>query len=152
MSSSTGSPSVDAREHDLLDLVAGSSRGVLVTLKRDGRPQLSNITYHYGVSTRVVRISVTADRAKTRNAVRDARVGLHVTSEDFWAWTVVEGSASLTPVASAPDDEAVQALVDLYRDVAGEHPDWDEYRRAMVADRRRVLSFTAQHVYGQLAG
>ena len=86
-----------------MTFVAGSRNGVLVTLKRDGRPQLSNISYAAG-DDGVVRISITDSRAKTRNLRRDPRASLHVTSEDFWQYVVIEGSAELTPVAAAPDD------------------------------------------------
>lgn len=124
--------------------------GVLVTLKRDGRPQLSNIVYNADVASGLIRISLTADRAKTKNAVRDARVSLHVSAPDFWSWVVVEGDAELTPVATDPHDATVEALIDLYRTLAGEHPDWDEYRAAMVREKRQILSFTGTHAYGQL--
>jgi PPOX class probable F420-dependent enzyme len=133
----------------LLDLVGSTDRSVLVTLKRDGRPQLSNVTHHYDPERRLVRISVTADRAKAKNLERDPRASLHVTSADFWSWAVVEGDATLSAVAEREDDEAVAELVDLYRALAGEHPDWDDYRRAMVADRRRVVRLPVGRVYGQ---
>ena len=133
----------------LLDLLAATTRGVLVTIKRDGRPQLSNVTHHYDPQRRLVRVSVTADRAKARNLERDPRAGLHVTSEDFWSWAVVEGDAELSAVAADPHDEAVEELVDLYRALAGEHPDWDDYRAAMVRDRRRVVRLPVGRVYGQ---
>jgi PPOX class probable F420-dependent enzyme len=136
----------------LLDLVAGSTRGVLATLKRDGRPQLSNIGYAYDRDAGVVRISVTADRAKTRNLQRDPRASLHVTSPDFWSWAVVDGTADLTPVAADPHDGTVEELVAYYRAVSGEHPDWDEYRSAMVTDRRLVVRLSVDHAYGQLPG
>jgi PPOX class probable F420-dependent enzyme len=133
-----------------LDFLARHRNGVLVTLKRDGRPQLSNIIYGYDVDTGRVRISVTADRAKTRNAARDPRVGLHVSSADFWSYVVVEGEARLTAVALDPADAVVDDLVDLYRALSGEHPDWDDYRAAMVAQGRQILSFGVTHAYGQL--
>ncbi|MEZ5144019.1 MAG: PPOX class F420-dependent oxidoreductase [Acidimicrobiales bacterium] len=129
-----------------LAYLAERQKGVLVTLKRDGRPQLSNIMY--GVVDGAIEISVTADRAKTRNAARDPRVSLHATSDDFWSYVVVEGDAELSPVAAAPDDDTVEALVALYRSMAGEHPDWDEFRTAMVADRRLVLRIRPTHAYG----
>jgi PPOX class probable F420-dependent enzyme len=141
----TGAP--DPR---LLDFVAENRRGVLATLKRDGRPQLSNIGYAYDRAAGIVRISVTADRVKTRNLERDPRASLHVTSEDFWTWVVVEGTADLTPVAADPHDGTVEELVAYYRGVSGEHPDWDEYRQAMVADRRLVVRLSVDHLYGQL--
>jgi PPOX class probable F420-dependent enzyme len=137
-------------QNDLLALVASTRNSVLVTLKRDGRPQLSNVTHHYDPAKQLIRISITADRAKSKNLERDARASLHVTSQDFWSWTVVEGDATLSAVAGREDDEAVEELVDLYRALAGEHPDWEDYRRAMVHDRRRVVRLPVGRVYGQL--
>ena len=134
----------------MLEFVAGRKWGVLATLKRDGRPQLSNIGYSYDAEQQLFRISVTADRAKTRNLERDARLTLHVSSDDFWSWAAVEGSADLTPVATAPDDATVDELVAYYRGINGEHEDWDDYRAAMVRDRRLVVRFRPEHVYGQL--
>ncbi len=131
-----------------LDFLAANHQGVLVTLKRDGRPQLSNIAYAFEAGR--VRISVTADRAKTRNAARDPRVSMHVTSKDFWSFVVVEGDAELMPVTTDPHDATADALVEYYRAVSGEHPDWDEYRAAMISERRQILSFTVGHAYGQL--
>ena len=131
----------------LHQLVASKSQGVLATLKRDGRPQLSNIAYHLGDDD-VIRISVTEDRAKTANLRRDPRASLHVARDDFWAYAVVEGTATLLPVAAAPDDATVDALVEYYRAVAGEHDDWDEYRAAMVADRRLLIELPIERLYG----
>ena len=136
----------------LLGFVAENHWGVLATIKRDGRPQLSNIGYAYDPRARVARISVTADRAKTRNLAHDPRASLHVTSKDFWTWVVVEGTAELTPPAADPHDATVDELVEYYRAINGEHPDWDEYRTAMVAERRLVVRVPAEHAYGQLPG
>jgi PPOX class probable F420-dependent enzyme len=132
----------------LLELVSDSRGGVLVTLKRDGRPQLSNVSHHYYPDEGIVRISVTDDRAKTRNLRRDPRATYHVSSPDRWAYTVVEGTADLSPVAKDPHDDTVEELIRLYRDVMGEHPDWDDYRAAMVRDRRLVLRLKVERVYG----
>jgi PPOX class probable F420-dependent enzyme len=135
---------------DALKYVRAHSRCVLVTLKSDGRPQLSNVMYGVGDDD-VVRVSVTATRAKTANARRDPRVTMHVTAPDFWSFVVVDGDAELTPVAQAPDDATVDELVTLYRTISGtEHPDWDEYRAAMVADQRLVLRLHPTHAYGQV--
>ena len=131
----------------LRQLVATSQHGVLTTIKRDGRPQLSNVVYAFGPDE-VIRVSVTDDRAKTANLRRDPRASLHVSRDDFWAYAVAEGTARLLPVAEAPDDPTVEALVELYRTVAGEHDDWDEYRRAMVADRRLVVELPVERLYG----
>jgi hypothetical protein len=132
----------------LLALIADNSLGVLATLKRDGRPQLSNVTYHFDPRALTIEVSVTEPRAKTRNLRRDPRASLLVSSEDGWSYAVAEGDA----VLSAPDDETVESLVSLYRNVAGEHPDWDEYRQAMVVDRRVLLALPIAHLYGMPPG
>jgi len=131
-----------AREHQ---------HGVLTTLKRDGRPQLSNISHAVG-DDGLVRISITAGRAKYANLARDPRASLHVSRPDFWAYVVLEGDAELAPVAADPNDATVEELVALYRAIGGEHEDWDDYRRAMVADRRTVVRLRPTHAYGMLAG
>jgi PPOX class probable F420-dependent enzyme len=123
---------------------------VLATIKRDGRPQLSNVGYAYDAEEQLVRISVTDSRAKTRNLWGDPRATLHVASNDFWTWVAVEGTADLTPVAADPHDATVDELVTYYRGIAGEHENWDAYRAAMVADRRLVVRLRPEHIYGKL--
>lgn len=135
-------------QNALLALLAEGHGGVLVTLKSDGRPQLSNVSHAYYPDERIIRVSITDDRAKTRNLRRDPRASYHVTTPDRWAYTVAEGTADLTPVAQDPYDATVEELVRLYRDVQGEHPDWDEYRAAMVRDRRLVLRLRVERAYG----
>jgi PPOX class probable F420-dependent enzyme len=131
---------------------AGQHRqGVLATLKRDGRPQLSNILY-LARERYAVRISVTDGRAKTKNLRRDPRASLHVTRGDFFAYVVLEGTAALSEVAEAVDDPVVEELVAMYRAAQGEHPDWDEFRQVMVADRRLVATLTVSGAYGMLGG
>jgi PPOX class probable F420-dependent enzyme len=107
-------------------------RGVLLTLKHNGRPQASNIMFAVGDDA-MVRISATDGRAKSANARRDPRVSLHVTSDDFWSYVVIDGDAEVTPTAASPDDATVEELVELYRSLQGEHENWDDYRRSMVA-------------------
>ena len=102
------------------------------------------------MTTASIRISVTDGRAKTANLRRDPRASLHVTRDDFYAYVVIEARAEVTPVAAAPDDATVDELVEYYRAVAGEHPDWDDYRRAMVADRRLVVRLRPERAYGML--
>jgi PPOX class probable F420-dependent enzyme len=136
----------------LLAFVADNRWGVLATLKRDGRPQLSNVGYAYDHDAGLIRVSVTADRAKTRNLAADPRVTLHVASKDFWSWVAVEGIADLTPVAADPHDATVEELITYYQGIAGEHENWDAYRAAMVADRRLVVRLRPEHTYGQLPG
>jgi PPOX class probable F420-dependent enzyme len=136
----------DGTYEELLTTIKG---GVLVTIKRDGRPQLSNVIHLYDPATRVLRVSVTAPRAKARNLMRDPRASYHVTSPDFRRWVVAEGTAELSAVAAEPDDETVEELIALYRGMLGEHPDWDDYRRAMVADQRQVVRLHVERFYGQ---
>ncbi|MFF8970791.1 PPOX class F420-dependent oxidoreductase [Streptomyces sp. NPDC014995] len=138
----------DTTRHALLALLSDGRGGVLVTLKRDGRPQLSNVSHHYYPDEGVIRISVTDDRAKTRNLRRDPRASYHVSSPDRRAYTVAEGTAELSPVAGHPYDETVEELVRLYRDVLGEHPDWEDYRATMVRDRRLVVRLRVERAYG----
>ncbi|GHG39297.1 PPOX class F420-dependent oxidoreductase [Streptomyces albogriseolus] len=138
----------DAEQNALLALLSEGHGGVLVTTKRDGRPQLSNVMHAYYPDERVIRVSLTDDRAKTRNLRRDTRASYHVTTPDRWAYTVAEGTAELTLVAGQPYDETVEELIRLYRDINGEHPDWEEYRAAMVRDRRLVLRLHVERAYG----
>ena len=136
----------------LLAVISGNSLGVLATIKRDGRPQLSNVSYHFDPRELVVRVSITEPRAKTRNLRRDPRASILVDADDGWSYAVAEGAAELTPPAGAPDDDTVEALMALYRNIAGEHPDWDEFRQAMVTDRRVLLTLRVSHLYGMPPG
>ena len=131
-----------------VDFVRDHRQGVLTTVRRDGRPQISNIIYAFDGTT--IRISVTADRAKAKNLRRDPRASLYVCGDNFWAYAIVEGEAELSPVAADPSDATVEELVAIYRALSGEHPDWDEYRRAMVHDRRLVVRLTPTYAYGML--
>jgi PPOX class probable F420-dependent enzyme len=133
---------------EALSFAAARPNGVLVTQKRDGRPQLSNISH--AVVDGVIKISITANRAKYANLLRNPIASLYVSREDFWGYVVIEGDVSLSPVATEPDDAGVDELVALYRTIAGEHPDWDDYRRAMVADQRVVVRLHPTHAYGML--
>jgi PPOX class probable F420-dependent enzyme len=132
----------------LVGLFAAVRNGILITLKRDGRPQSSVVGHNFDPADRTLTVSLTDDRAKTRNLRRDPRASYHVSRPDMRGYAVGEGLAELSPVAADPHDDTVEALVDYYRAVAGEHPDWDEYRAAMVADHRLVLTLRLQHVYG----
>jgi PPOX class probable F420-dependent enzyme len=137
----------------LLALIGGNSLGVLATIKRDGRPQLSNVSYHFDAREVAIQVSITEPRAKTRNLRRDPRASIHVSSDDGWAYAVAEGDAILTSTATTPDDDTVEGLIALYRNIAGrEHPDWDEYRRAMVDDRRVLMTMPISHLYGMPPG
>ena len=132
----------------LADRLGGHGLGVLVTIKRDGRPQLSNVTYVYDAARRRIVVSLTDDRAKTKNLRRDPRASLYVDGPRGRSYVVLEGKAELSPVAADPYDEVVEELVEYYRTASGEHPDWDDYRAAMVRDKRLVFSMTIDHAYG----
>lgn len=132
--------------HDLLEQ---SRVGVLATIKASGLPQLSPVTPFYDRAAETIRISVTEGRAKTANLRRDPRAALEVTSPDGRAWATAEGTVTLTGPGSSPNSPEVEALVDYYRAAAGEHPDWNEYRAVMVADRRVLVTISVTHVYGQ---
>ena len=134
---------------DGLDFIRDKRNGMLITLKSDGRPQSSNVVFVLGDDD-VVRMSVTDGRAKTANLRRDSRASLHVNRDDFWAYAVIEADVTMLPVAQAPDDPTVDALVEYYRTLAGEHDDWDDYRRTMVADGRLLLELRPTHAYGML--
>ena len=142
----------DVFDDKLLALIADNSLGVLATLKRDGRPQMSNVTYHFDPRTLTIEVSITEARAKTRNLRRDPRASLLVSSDDGWSYAVAEGDAELSPPATAPNDKTVDELVELYSRIAGEHPDWDDYRRAMVTDRRVLMRLRIRHLYGMPQG
>ncbi len=131
------------------DFARANRQSVLTTLRRDGKPQLSNVI-HQVDDAGLVRVSVTADRAKYANLLRQPWAALHVTQPDFWAYVVLECDATLAPVAQDTDDATVEELVALYRSMSGEHPDWDEYRRVMVNDRRTVVRLTPTRAYGML--
>jgi PPOX class probable F420-dependent enzyme len=133
-----------------LRFVRTRREGVLVTIRRDGRPQLSNVLYGIGKDSDTIRISVTNSRAKTRNLRRDQRASLYVLGETFWSYVVLDGAADLTPVAADPNDEVVDELVLMYRQAGGEHSDWEEYRQAMVEDQRLVIRLRPERAYGLL--
>ncbi|MEX1004638.1 MAG: PPOX class F420-dependent oxidoreductase [Acidimicrobiia bacterium] len=129
-----------------LEWLGAQRLGVIATIKSDGRPQLSNVSY--ALMGDEVRVSVTADRAKTKNLRRDPRVSMHVTTPQFHPYVVVEGVAQLSEVTTHTDDQASDMLVEVYRAIAGDHPDWDDFRQAMVDERRMVLSFVVDRMYG----
>ena len=142
-----------------LDWVAARNHAVLITLRRDGRAQSSDVSYAVEGSKpgdgdeRRLMISVTDDRAKTANMRRDNRVVVHVTSPSTWSYVSMDGTVDLMPVASTPGDDTVEALVRYYETVTGgPHPDWNEYRQAMVDDRRLIIRFHPMSAVGQING
>ncbi|CAN5709142.1 PPOX class F420-dependent oxidoreductase [soil metagenome] len=122
---------------------------MLITIRKDGRPQSSDVAYDVQDGTLVV--SVTDDRAKTANMRRDPRIVLHLTDPPSWSYVSFDGTAELSAVTTEPGDATSDALCAYYEAVAGEpHPDWDEYRAAMVAEKRLLVTFTPTSAVGQV--
>ncbi len=134
---------------EALDLARGRTQGVLITIGREGRPQASNIMYAMD-DKGAAGISTTASTVKTRNLGRDPRCALYVAGDHFFQYVVIDGTADLSAVSEAPDDAVVEKLVQIYRAVSGEHPDWNDFRAAMVRDRRLVVTVRPEHAYGML--
>lgn len=132
-----------------LGFAADRTKGTLVTIRRDGRPQVSNVLYVSGGGQ--LTMSLTQTRAKTRNLRADPRACMHVTDESFWQYIVLDGTVELSPPAQTPDDDTVEKLVAYYRRTGGEHPNWDEYRAAMVEEQRIVAVLTVTSAYGQVS-
>jgi PPOX class probable F420-dependent enzyme len=124
------------------DYLARNHRGVLATIKRNGRPQLSNVAYALDADG-LIRISATRDRAKTLNLRRDPRASLVVVGEDWGQYLVVEARAAVQ------DGPGVLAdLRRVYELVKGEpHPDWAEFDAAMLRDGRVILALTVERLY-----
>jgi PPOX class probable F420-dependent enzyme len=130
-----------------LELARASHLCVLTTIRNDGRPQLSNVLQHVDADG-VIRSSTTADRAKYVNLTRRPWAAVKVDGPSFWSYAVLEGEVELSAVAAAEDDAAVDELVELYRNLSGEHPDWADYRAAMVRERRVVVRLRPTYAYG----
>lgn len=112
-------------------------RAVLATTRTDGRPQLSPVTVGVDDAGRVM-ISTRETALKTKNLARDPRASLCVMNDQFFGeWIQAEGTAEIIHLP-----EAMDLLVDYYRKVSGEHPDWDDYRTAMTRDKRVIVAIT----------
>ncbi len=133
---------------ELWKLIGSTGRGVVVALKRDGRPQRSNVDYVADAAVGLIRFSTTDGRAKVHNLRRDPRASFYVSGPNGGAYVVAEATAELTPRAAEEHDATVEELVDVYRGVQGEHPDWQEYREVMVADGRLVVRLHVERLYG----
>ncbi len=119
--------------------LADRHRAVLITARADGGPQSSPVTCGVDAAGRVV-ISTYPDRAKVANVRRTPQVSLCVLSDEWnGPWVHLDGSAE---VLDLPD--ALEPLVEYYRGIAGEHPDWDEYRAAMVSQGKCLIRVTVQ--------
>jgi PPOX class probable F420-dependent enzyme len=129
----------------LLDFVRPRHRMILITRRQDGTPQASPVTGGVDDDGRIV-ISSYPQRAKTRNARSRPEVSVVVLSDEWDdAWVQVEGTAE---IIDAADD--VEPFVEYFRNIAGEHSDWDEYRRAMLTQGKSLIRITPGH-WGPLA-
>ena len=134
---------------DALQVARGTHHSVLTTIRRDGKPQLSNVL-HYVRDDGVVIVSTTAGTAKYQNLRREPWAALKVDADNVWSYAVLEAEADFSEVAAATDDAAVEELVEYFRQVSGEHSNWDEYRQAMVSEGRVVVRLTPTRAYGLL--
>src|ERR1700684_2154999 len=120
-------------KEELLDFISPRHHAVVITTRADGTPQASPVTC--GIDDGKIVVATYPERAKTRNARRRPQVSVLVLSDDFGGpWVQVDGTAEVLDVP-----EAAQALVDYYRAISGEHPDWAEYRAAMVTQGKSLL-------------
>ncbi|HSE55537.1 MAG TPA: PPOX class F420-dependent oxidoreductase [Nocardioidaceae bacterium] len=123
----------------LLEFLRPRHKGTLVSTRRDGRPQMSPVTCGVDDEGRIV-VSTYPERAKAVNLRRDPRVSILVHSDDWNdPYVQVDGTAE---VLDMPD--ALEPLVEYYRCISGEHPDWDEYRKAMVAQDKSLIRITIE--------
>ncbi len=130
-----------------LDFVREHHHAVMQTYRRDGSPQMSPIACNVDADGLIV-VSTRETAMKTTHLRRDPRVALCVLSDGFFGdWIQIEGTAE---IVSLP--EAMEGLVDYYRTTSGEHPDWDDYRAAMVRDQRVIVRITPERAGPDRAG
>ena len=131
---------------NIRDFISGNDKAVLSTFRRSGAAQLSIVVVgNYGDGAA---FTTTEDRAKLANLRRDPRCSLLISQDSWWGFVVLEGTARVMSADSTDAEELRQALRDVYRSISGEHPNWDEYDRAMVEDRRSVVIVIPERVYG----
>ena len=129
------------------EFLAANHNAVCTTFRRNGAAQLSIVTS--GLYGGGAAFTTTSDRAKHRNLARDPRCTLLVSHEDWRPFLVLEGNATVLSQDNTPAEELRVAFRDVFRAASGkEHPNWDEYDRVMVEDRRVIVIVTPEHVYG----
>jgi PPOX class probable F420-dependent enzyme len=125
--------------HELLEFIRPRHEAILITTRADGRPQASPVTCGVDEEGRVV-VATYPERAKTRNARRHPHASVLFLSDEFGGpWVQVDGA---TEVLDIPD--AVEPLVEYFRSISGEHPDWAEYRQAMITQGKSLLRVTPE--------
>jgi PPOX class probable F420-dependent enzyme len=129
------------------EFVRGHHRAILATTRSDGRPQLSPISAAVDDVGRIL-ISTRETAVKTKNLARDPRASLCVISDGFFGeWIQADGTAEIIHLP-----EALELLVDYYRRISGEHPDWADYRAAMHRDRRIIIRITIARAGPDVSG
>jgi PPOX class probable F420-dependent enzyme len=129
------------------EFLRNNHRAVMATFRRDGRPALSPVAAALDDEGRVM-VSTRQTAMKVKHLRRDPRVALNVLNDGFYGeWAQVEGTAEIVEL---PD--AMELLIDYYRRVSGEHPDWDDYRAAMVRDQRVVVRFAIERAGPNVSG
>ncbi|MCI0900204.1 MAG: PPOX class F420-dependent oxidoreductase [Chloroflexi bacterium] len=133
--------------NNVKEFATENHQGVLTCFRRNGMPQMSIVTcgaYRDGVA-----FSTTADRAKLLNLQRDSRCSLMISKQDWWGYVVLEGRATILSQENTAADDLRDALRDVYRAATNQdHPNWEEYDQAMVADRRAAVIVVPDHIYG----
>lgn len=129
---------------EAIGFVRANHHATLATIRKDGTPQLSPVTVGVTRDGEQLVISTMESTAKTKNLRRDPRAFLSVFTDRFYGpWVQIRGEVTLQEL---PD--ALETLVDYYRDISGEHPDWDDYRASMVRDQRLAILVRPTHVVG----
>lgn len=132
-----------------LEWAGQRKHATMITLRKDGRAQSSDVVYVLDDGVFVV--SLTESRAKTKNMRRDNRVVFHLSAPDQWSYLSFDGTVEMTDATTSVDDAVNDELVQYYEDISGgPHPNWDEYRNAMVDEGRLIARFTPASVVGQI--
>ena len=131
---------------NIRDFISNNDKAVISTFRRSGAAQLSIVVVgNYGDGAA---FTTTEDRAKLANLRRDPRCSLLVSQDSWWGFVVLEGAAHVMSADNTDPEELRQAFREVYRSISGEHPDWDEYDRAMVEDQRAVVVVVPERIYG----
>lgn len=135
--------------NDAVNWAKDTHHGILITLRKDGRPQSSDIAY--AIIDGKFCISATRSRAKTINLLKDNRAVLHITSPETWSYISFDGSAEITETAKVATDNVCQELANVFSAIQKkDHPNWDEFNQAMIEDKRLVIRFVPATAVGQI--
>src|SRR4051812_32138137 len=129
------------------EFIRNNHRAVIATFRRDGRPALSPVTVTVDAEGRVV-VSTRETAMKVKHLRRDPRVSITAFTDRFYGdFVQAEGTAEIVALP-----EAMELLVDYYRSISGEHPDWDDYRAAMIRDQRVIVRFAIERAGPNASG